>query len=285
MKRCLIPLLLLPLLSMAQAPYPKVRAEGEELLRAGKAKEAEALFSSFAEGAKKGLAKDDAIAQSAFALTKMGEIDAALAQTEKVSDPALAIYARMSVLEEARRYGELLSVAGEADFSQWPERLIFPAYMARGRARQMQRDLEGAEADYRAALKHTLSRDHQAAAWAAIAKVNPEDTETALAAYDAIIGLKPGRGALQRAHQEKALVLAQLGRYDDALAEAAIVAKHSDPYWIATALIVEGRIAEARNEPDKAAALYQRAKAVPKASAPVIEEAESLLQKLGHTAG
>lgn len=283
--KLLTALVFLPLFQVT-ADYLTDRSAAQSLLDSGKPDEAAAAFTELSTTARNPIQKADALTHAAVALTAANRTDEALALADQISDESFAAFCRIRVFKESRQWEALRKFADPLDFSTWPDKLIYPAFFARAEARSVAGDSSGAEADFRKAIDATISPSAKARALYAIAQNaqrSDETADTALEAYNQIIELNPaGGGMIQRTLAARALILANAGRLDEAMADVnQLNSIHNDePHWACVALITHGRVALLQGNPELAADLFTKAAAVVDAPTILVNDAQSRLSAL-----
>lgn len=277
MKR-LLPALFALCVMPAFADYFSDRTAGMELFNAGKFQEAADGFLKLGES-KNDIQQADALTNAAICLQRMQRADEAMALAGKIRSEPMAMACRIDLLRKGRQWAELLKLAEAQDFTVWPEKLIYPAFLARGQAHAALRQSDAAEADFLRAEASTLSPDLKAQAWVCIAE-NAGEPQKALDAYAKVCQLAPGGGTLQRALYARAKLLADQKAWDQALAEVALLekAQNKDPYWICTTHLAYGYIYEKQGKP--AIESYRNAAAVPKAPDDLVKAANAKIAAL-----
>lgn len=264
------------------ANYPNARTEGMELVNAGQHEAAAEFFVRLAESHPKPFQKSDALALAAMATAKAGRPEEAMELAAQIPDPAVGQLCKIQLLEETSQWQALLESAQEIDFNAWPERLIFPALMARARAHTVLGQHDQAESDLRLALESTISNRTRARAWHALAqnaRAANADAEEVLAAYGELIRLTASGGMLQRGLHERALFLSGMGRHKEALEDLAELEQktNNDPHWVCIVQIAYGDVYRSMGETAKAKSSFEKAAAVANAPAAQIETAQKRL--------
>lgn len=286
MKRTLLILAaLLSLPAMAEPHFIAERQEGLKLVQSGKHAEAAAFFVKLADTTPQPEQKGDALRHAALATARNKQIDEALLLAERIPLKPDADFTKVQIFLEARNWADVLKASEMLNAATWPDGLVYPTLMARARARSVLGEMAAAEADAMEAIKHTISLNHQAAAWHLVAQNaqrTGKDGTKALDAYAEMIRLQPSGGGLQRALSERARLLSSPGKHDAALADLAELDKNTrnDPHWICTALMGYGEVH--RDKGDKARALqsFQQAAKVPGAPAALLDEAKKRLAEM-----
>jgi tetratricopeptide (TPR) repeat protein len=263
--------------------YPTERAGGMELVDAGKHEAAAEYFLRLTESYPKPFQQSDALTIAALATAKAGRPKEAFELAARIPEPEMAELCKIKLLEETRQWQALVDSASGIDFKTWPDSLIFPALMARARARTALGQHDQAEADLRLALEATVSNLNQARVWYALAQnaqAANAGSDQVLAAYNELIRLTTsGGGMLQRGLSERALLLSGMGRHKEALADLAELEQrtNNDPHWVCTVLIAYGDVYRSMGETAKAKSSFEKAAAVANAPAAQIETARKRL--------
>jgi tetratricopeptide (TPR) repeat protein len=265
--------------------YPNGRAEGMELLQSGKNAEAAEFFVALAETVRRPVQKADALRHAALAAARNQQIEEALLLADQIPLEPESLLAKIQVFQEARQWNHVEETAALLDTNTWPDKLIYPALMARARANFTLGQTEAAESHARLALEHTVSPTQQGATWHLIAQNAQRggaDSTKALDAYAEVIRLRAGGGSLQRALLERARLLSALGRHDEALADLAELEQNNnnDPHWISAALIGHGEVHRDMGNKERAREHFQQAAQVPDAPDALVEEANKRLAEL-----
>lgn len=267
--------------------YPSARAEGLELLQSGKNAEAAEFFVALAETVRQRRPeqKADALRHAALATARNQQVEEALVLAEQIPLEPESLFAKIQIFEEARQWNDVAETAALLNTNTWPDKLIYPALMTRGRANSTLQRTEAADSDARLALDHTVSRIQRAAAWHLIAQnaqVGGADSKKALDAYAEAIRLRAGGGMLQRALWERARLLSSLGRHDEALSDLAELEQNNnnDPHWVSAVLIGHGEVHRNMGNQERAREHFQQAAQVPDAPDILVEEAKKQLAKL-----
>lgn len=263
--------------------YPNARTEGMNLVNAGQHEAAAKYFVQLAESTQNPVQQSDALTIAALATVKAGRPDEALELAGRIPEPAMGQFCKISLLSEGRQWQALVDNAAEIDFNTWPEKLISPALMTRARAHSALGQHDQAESDLQLALKSVISKLYQAQIWHALAQnamAANNGPDQALAAYSELIGLRTSEGGmLQRGLQERALLLADLDRHQEALADLAELEQNNnnDPHWVCAGLIAYGDVYRSMGETAKAESSFEKASVVENAPATLIEIARQRL--------
>jgi len=207
-----------------------------ELFNAGKFQEAADGFLRLEEAAKNDVQQADALTNAALALQRMKRPDEAMAVAEKIRSAPLATFCRISLLRDSRQWEALLKLTEGEDFSVWPGKVIYPAYMARAQAQASLGHAAAAESDAFRAQESTISPNQKAMAWEFIAersRIANEPPQKTLDAYEKIIGLNPTGAVLRRALYKRALLLTDLKQWDQARADISQLEnlQKDEPHW------------------------------------------------------
>ncbi len=263
--------------------YPNSRTEGMELVNEGKHEAAAEFFIRLAESYPNPVQKSDALTLAALAMAKAGRPEEAMQLADRIPEPEMGELCKIKLLEESRQWQALADRAQEIDLKTWPESLIFPALMARARARTALGQHDQAESDLRLALEATVSNLNQARVWHALAQnaqAANAGSDQVLAAYNELIRLTTsGGGMMQRGLSERALLLSGMGRHKEALADLAELEQrtNNDPHWVCTVLIAYGDVYRAMDDTAKAKSSFEKAAAVANAPAVQVEAARKRL--------
>ncbi len=276
--KCFLPVLFALCVIPVFADYLSDRTTAMELFNAGKFQEAADGFLKLGESTND-LQQADALANAAICLQRLQRPADAMELAGKIRSAPMAMACRIDLLRKGRQWADLLKLAEAQDFTVWPEKLIYPAFMARGQAHAALRQSDAAEADFLRAQESTMSPDLKAQTWVCIAE-NAGDPQKALDAYAKVCGLAPGGGTLQRALYARVKLLADQKSWDQALAEVALLekAQNKDPTWICTTQLAYGYIYERQGKP--AIESYRNAAAVPKAPENLVKEANAKIAAL-----
>jgi len=210
----------------------------------------------------------------------MKRLDEAMAVAGKIRSVPLATFCRISLLRDSRQWEALLKLAKEEDFSVWPEKVIYPAYMARAQAQASLGHAAEAESDALRALESTISPNQKAMAWEFIAersRIANEPPQKDLDAYEKMIGLNPTGAVLRRTFYKRALLLTDLKQWDQARADITQLEKlqKEEPYWNCATKLALGYLAEKQGKAADALASYRQAEAIPKAPEELVNEARA----------
>jgi len=270
----------------ARADYLSGRATAMELFNAGKFQEAADGFLRLEEGAKNDVQQADALTNAALALQRMKRPDEAMAVAEKIRSAPLATSCRISLLRDSRQWEALLKLTKDEDFSVWPEKVIYPAYMARAQAQAILGHAAEAESDALRAEESTISPNQKAMAWSFIAeraRTTNEPPQKALDAYAKIIAIdSTSGGILQRALYNRALLLTDLTQWDQARADISQLEnlQKDEPHWNCVTQLALGYLAEKQGQTAEALASYREAAAIPKAPEELVNEARAKIAAL-----
>ncbi len=262
------------------------RTRAMELSKAGDNKAAIEIFVALSASGKDETRQAENLLQAARCAQKMQDYPKAMELAGKIRSVPYATFCTMEILRSSGRRDELIAMAGEADISTWPEKLIYPALMMRGEAYLGVGKTEAAEADFVEAARHTLSEQQKARAILCQAEVYEaagKSPDEVLAAYGRIVEMAPkGGGVLQRAYLARARIFAAKGQEEPAIAEIVAVVKSGskDDYWVAAANLTYGQVFEALGKPSEAQPYYQKVIDLPTAPAEIHDEAKSRLRKV-----
>lgn len=262
------------------------RSAAMALMTAGKYQEAADAFLQLQEHRKNDLQQADAVSHAALCLLKLKRSGEAMELAGTIRSEPYADACRMDLLKEDRQWDSLFKVAGDKDFTLWPESLIYPAFMARGQALMNLKRSDEAEQDFLSAQKYTISTANQARAWSFIADNalrNGGDPSKALDAYGQVVRLATtSGGALQKAYLARAAILADQKKWDEALAEVALLDKleKKDNHWVCAMHLAYGDIYEKQGDSKLALTSYRKALATEKAPPELVQQANAKIAGL-----
>lgn len=271
----------------AFANFPEDYQAAQNLYIVGKHAEAEQAFLKLAGTQPKSRALDKCFAAAADCAAAEKHYDQALAYAGKIQDPAAAKACRVSVLTRQQKWDDLLAIVRDEDFANWPEDLIYDAYVNRGRAFARKQDAARSEADFRAAIAHTITEDNKAMALLLLGEMFvgvAGDNAKALDAYAQVLPLAadvPVRRVGEAVRARAAIFTAQ-GQHAQALAELdrMQVETLKDPVWRTLTLIAYGDTYESMGKTAEALARYKAAAAVEKAPEAFTQIAQKKIEAL-----
>lgn len=271
-------LLLLTSSNIAHADYLSDRQAATKLMSAGKHAEALELFERMAEPPATNAQQADALHQAALCAAQLKQFDQALELAGRIPLPNSALACRLSVLESARRWDDIVAEFESIDIAAWPERLRGEAYLTRGTAHSVLKHGPEAARDFEAALDYLTNANSLGYCSNLLGDVCRnliKDDERALAAYHRTqrIGTiyKQAQAAIQAAD-----ILSQQKKFDAALAEFDNIdpAELTAPFWRGKLLCAHGRVLAAAGRKNDALAKFDEALAIPELPAEIRKECE-----------
>jgi len=262
------------------------RERAMALSKAGDYKAAMEIFVALAASGKDETRQAENLLQAARCAQRMGDFPKAMELAGQIRSVPYATFCRMEILRSSGGREELLAMAGEIDFTTWPEKLIYPALIMRGEAYLAEGKTDEAEADFLEAARHTLSLQQKARTILCLAEVHAaagKSPEEVLATYGRIIEMAPkGGGILQRAHLARARIFAAKGQEEPAIAEIVAVEPFGskDEYWVAATNLTYGQVFEALGKTSEAEAYYQKVVDLAAPSKEILDEAKARLRTL-----
>lgn len=257
-----------------------------KLVNEGKIIEAEEAFLKLA-GQKAGKrATDESMAQAAYCALAQKKFDQAVEYAGKIGDKPLGTLCRMKILQKQNKWDEILSLSKSEEIDKWPDAMIYDGMLCRGRAYAARQEAPGAEKDFVAAGKNTLSADDKAFAmqnlgdlYREVVKDNCKASET----YAAIIkmqGIHPNR--LRGAATSLAKLLAAEGRGDEAVTalDGVKADKDKDFYRYSSLQMCYGEVYEIIGKKPEALARYKAVAGLEKANADLREKAQRKIEEL-----
>jgi len=264
-------------------PFPSDFQEAMRLYQTpGKAADAEAAFLALAaRDVRDPSGPDAALEMASLCALQRKDFEAAEAHAGRVREAALRTLGRMRIREAQRQWTGLVELAGAEAFETWPDRLIYPAAMCRGKAYAILGNA-AAEKDFLLARASTFEARELGYANLALGtfyRDGARDEDKALAAFEAV-----ARAAVYGALKYDGVIayaalLAVRGRGPDALAhlDALQVETIRYPDWQCRIYQAYGTVYAAQNRTADAASAYRKAAAVPGASQELVRAAEKKL--------
>ena len=188
----------------------------------GKLAEAKQAFLNLYEQKTNSRGADECLAQAACCALDQKEYDEALGLAGKIKDGCLNRLCRMNILRTRGKWDEVLGLGQDEDFDTWPDRLMYDAYLCRGRAYAVEKNAPKAEHDFLAAAKSTLAANNKASAYHFLGDLYRDvikDPQKAINAYGEVLKLKPSFRFLAEAITARARLLASSGKGELAIAE------------------------------------------------------------------
>lgn len=264
-------------------PFPSDFQEAMRLYQTpGKAAEAEAAFLALAaRDVRDPSGPDAALEMASLCALQRKDFEAAEAHAGRVREAALRTLCRMRIREAQRQWTGLVELAGAEAFETWPDRLIYPAAMCRGKAYAILGNA-AAEKDFLLARANTFEARELAYANLALGNFyrdGARDEDQALAAYEAVAKAAVYGAVKYDGVIAYAALLAVRGRGQDALAhlDSLQVETIRYPDWQCRIYQAYGTVYAAQNRTADAASAYRKAAAVPGASGDLVRAAEKKL--------
>lgn len=277
MRLCFALLLLLTSIT-ARADYLSDRQAAVKLVAAGQHAEALEIYLRIAEPPATKGQQADALHQAAKCAVNLKQFDQALELAGRIPLPNSALACRLSILESARRWEDLVSEFEPVEIANWPERLRGEAYLSRGTAHAVLKHGAEAARDFEAALDfltNANSRGYCSNLLGDACRNLLKDDDRALAAYHQTqrIGTiyKQAQAAIQAAD-----ILVQQQKLDAALAEFDRIdlAELTAPFWRGKLLCAHGRALSAAGNKADAEKKFAEALAIPELPAEIRKECE-----------
>ncbi|MFA7158642.1 MAG: hypothetical protein WC299_05010, partial [Kiritimatiellia bacterium] len=119
-------------LSAAFAGFEEGKDAAEKLARDGKREEALAAYLKLAEGAGNEMQKSEALRRAAICAWILKQPDRAMELAKSIPVAAVSKTSQMEILNEGRKYKELLEQFKSEDIESWPESVRGDAFRLRG---------------------------------------------------------------------------------------------------------------------------------------------------------
>ena len=118
--------------------------EAMSLRKQGKLEEAEKAFLELStRDYRRPRNKDEAFAGAADCALRREDYDQAIELALKIKSLPMRKLWMMKVFRRQKKWDEILGACKDADFTTWPDRLVFEARMCRGLARAAKKDAQG----------------------------------------------------------------------------------------------------------------------------------------------
>ena len=208
--------------------------------------------------------KSDALERAARIARKQKDYQRAAELADRIPIDAVAKTVRMENLAAQRQWSAIVEQYGAEDLRGWPFWQIGAGAFARAKAYVVTKAGEKAEADLKLALEFTADKRTRNSILAYLGsnrEENLHDDQAALAAYrqnyegNAHVGGAEEMRSVQRA----SLILAQQGRFEEALQTLArIDVEQRQGYWRHTTLLTLGEIQRSAGHTEEAIDAYRR---------------------------
>lgn len=153
LKRIIALAVVLSCSAVVLADYPADRQAALELVKAGKDAEALAAFTKMADATALEGQKSDALEQAALCANRLKKYDEAVELAKRITPIQMSKAVQMCLMQENRKYDELIAAFKGEDISNWPDKAAGLAGCCRGRAYMLARDGKAAEADLKKAVE------------------------------------------------------------------------------------------------------------------------------------
>ncbi len=292
-RKLLLAVSLVAMASTLMADFPDDFQAARKLFDTGKNKEAQESFEKLAASAPTPKNKAECLSYAAKALGRdKTQYDAAIEAAKKIELREISATTQMAIMQDGRKFKEMLEVFKDEDFSKWPETYQQQASYMRGRAELGFGQYDAAKADLEKAVE-TSGSD----AWSkitALAALNDVYAQTN--DYDRLLKTSGQIFAIKQFNSSWAYISpvficakAQMGKGkpEDALETLKLLAHLKSGAYRCQALVLLGDIYAAQDKKDEAAKNYKEAadmKGQPGVQEALPAEAQKKLEELGKQA-